>query len=300
MDSTPDVNAKFYKTSTEFLLHLGARGYSSETLSGYQCDLREFGRYLMAQATPFDSLTEPDVNGWLANMKAAKMSARTVVRHVACVRSYYRWAVKNGVVKSNPMDFIERIKTPKRLPNFLNEEEVTRLIASAESRRDRAVLELLYATGCRVSEIAGLNVSDVGAPSKVVRVVGKGNKERVIPCNDAAIDAIRAYLPDRMRVLNATGRLNERALFVNKYGSRLNSEVIQQTVSKAVGRSGIVKRVTPHVLRHTMATHLLEHGADIRIVQEMLGHENVATTMLYTHVTPQRLMTEYAKAHPRA
>lgn len=274
----------------EFLDHLAlARRLSPHTVRAYDGDLARFEVFAGALMPPPDVLT---IRKYLVKMHEANYEKSSTARALASLRAFYDHQLRLGRIEANPF---RRVRTPKpdrKLPNFLDETEVLRLLESADHPRDRALLEVLYGGGLRVSEASGLNLGDLHFDGGYVLVRGKGDKERIAPIGGCAISAIENYLPLR--------KDGNDAVFQNKNGTRLNVRSIRRILVKAALMAGLRQRITPHTLRHSFATHLLNRGADLRSVQELLGHANLSTTQIYTHVTTHRLKEVYDKAHPRA
>jgi integrase/recombinase XerC len=252
----------------------------------------------------------PDtVRGFLEHLNEQAYSAATMARKIATLRSFYKWADRRGVADANPMTLIRTPRQAKRLPKAISIEQVEKLLAAPDERevlgmRDRAMLETLYSTGIRVSELVGLEYDDIDLTGEAIRVKGKGKKERIVPLGSHAMNAIRRY----MEMLRADVRFNpawaegrtRRPLFVNKHGGRLSSRSVRRKLDKYLKAVGLDPAISPHTLRHSFATHLLDNGADLRSVQELLGHQSLSTTQVYTHLTTQRLQNAYNQAHPRA
>jgi integrase/recombinase XerD len=294
-----------------FLDHLTVeRGLSPNTLAAYRRDLRRYARFLRRRRVG-DAL---DVDGAIVSAFVADVSSAThdggtpyratsVVRALSSVRSFHRFLLREGIAAGDPTEGVVRPRTPRSLPRPLSVEDVGRLLdaprpTDAKGLRDRAVLETMYGAGLRVSELVGLDVDDVDVEDGSVRVLGKGGKERDVPLGRYAREAIGAYL-SRARPSLATAR-SRSALFLNQRGGRLTRQACWNAIREHAATAGIDKRVTPHTLRHSFATHLLEGGADVRVVQELLGHASVATTQVYTLVTKEHLREVYFTAHPRA
>ena len=288
-----------------FLQYLAAeRGASPHTLRSYAADLAELGRFLhgakLGGLAAADARTLRAYLAWLHGRGLAKSS---IARKLATARSCFRFLARRGYIAANPARQVASPRLPRRLPSFLPKDESKELLDapvedSAAGRRDRALLELLYASGLRVAECCGLDVEDLDRRHGTVRVLGKGGKERVVPVGDAALDALDAYL-------SAAGGRDRRGagsgpLFRNPRGGRLTTRSVRSIVRRRARAAGIARRVTPHTLRHTFATHLLGEGADLRLIQELLGHSRLSTTQRYTHVSPEHLMKVYDAAHPRA
>lgn len=290
----------------EFLAHLrDERDVSPETLRAYATDLRQFAEFLGPDEeivpAAIDSLI---LRKYLATLKEKEYSRTTIARRVASLRSFFKFLCRQGHAEKNPTSHLRLTRGNRRLPTFLDESEIQRLLTTPDAatfggRRDRAILECLYSTGMRVSELVGLNVRDVDLLGEVARVRGKGRKERMAPLGKPAVDAIRDYVLLRPSAVPAATD-EDTPLFLNKGGTRLTARSIRRRLLLYAQQCGIAKHVSPHVLRHTFATHLLDRGADLRSVQELLGHEHITTTQIYTHVTTSRLREVYAKAHPRA
>jgi integrase/recombinase XerC len=286
-------------SAAEFLRYLDLqRGASRHTLRGYATDLAEFRTFLSREG--IGNLADADpraIRAWLAQLHEKKLAKSSIARKLAAVRSCYRYRARLGVVGFNPARQVRSPRLPKRLPSFLPKDESKGLLDAEMERseaglRDHALLEFLYATGLRVAECCGLDLDDVDRRRGAVRVMGKGGKERVVPAGDAALGALDAWL---------SVRGEERgALFTNSRGGRLGTRSVHRIVKRRARAAGIDRRVTPHTLRHTFATHMLGEGADLRLIQELLGHSRLTTTQRYTHVSPEQLMKVYDSAHPRA
>lgn len=275
------------KLAEQFQAWLVTRSYSANTQRAYTKLLREFADFTGAKS--FTEVDHLDVRAFLAHLQARGCSPNTLARELYALRSFYDFLGLGGVMQFCPPRFIRTRKIPKRLPRFLSEEQVARLIQAAQSPRDRALLELLYATGCRVSEIVGIRLEDVDFGNRTIRVLGKGAKERMVLFGGAAQNALLEYLGDRR-----DGYLFE------KDGKPLSARgTIYRIVRSAALRAGLKQLVHPHMLRHSFATHLLNRGADIRCVQELLGHSSISTTQIYTHVSITNLAETLKRCHPR-
>jgi integrase/recombinase XerC len=283
----------------EFLRYLDhERGVSRHTLRSYGADLAEFEAFLVREK--LGGLARADaraIRGWLATLHARKLARSSVARKLASVRSCLKYLARRGVVELNAARQVRSPKLPQRLPSFLPKDESKNLLDAPVERteagsRDRAILELLYATGLRVAECCGLDLDDVDRRQGSVRVMGKGGKERVVPAGDVALQALDAWLTVR-----GEGR---GPLFTNPRGGRLSTRGVHRIVKSRARAAGIERRVTPHTFRHSFATHMLGEGADLRLIQELLGHSRLSTTQRYTHVSAEHLMKVYDRAHPRA
>jgi integrase/recombinase XerD len=292
----------------DFLAYLEfERGLSRNTLEAYRSDLLQFGRHLTARGGAALTATGADVSDFLTELARgvdkAPASPATLHRKAACLRSFYRHLRREGLLDDDPTAALSSPRRGKRLPEVLTRGEVQNLLSQPKgtdpaSLRDRALLELMYACGLRASEVIGLDMADIDLDEGLLRARGKGSKERVVPVGRAAIAAIRAYVS---RGRPALVRMNpERALFVNFRGQGLTRQGLYKIVRRHALSAGLAERMSPHTLRHTFATHLLSGGCDLRSVQEMLGHADVATTQLYTHLSSERLKEVYFRAHPRA
>ena len=281
-----------------FLEHLAVeRGASSHTVRSYAADLRQFTAFLASAQVAAGPIDARAVRAYLAALHQRGLARSSIGRKLASIRSCFRFMARRGLVADNPARQVKSPRLPRRLPGFLPKDESKQLLdgapaAAGSDRRDAALVELLYATGIRVAECCGLDRADVDTRERTVRVVGKGNRERVVPVGDVALEAIGAYLAARG---GADG-----PLFTNARGGRLTARSARRIVARQASRTGLTRRVTPHTLRHTFATHMLGEGADLRLIQELLGHRRLSTTQRYTHVTPEQLMKVYDAAHPRA
>jgi integrase/recombinase XerD len=295
----------------DFLAYLEfERGLSRNTLEAYRSDLLQFGRFLEARELTAVTAGASDVSDFLTDLAAgdgngrAAASPATVHRKAACLRSFYRHLRREGVRDSDPTTTISGPRRGQRMPKVLNREEVTRLLGQPKGSeptalRDRALLELMYACGLRASEAISLDVRDLDVDAGVLKARGKNSsKERVVPVGRAALDAVRIYM-ERGRASLLRGRL-EAKLFVNFRGEPLTRQGLYKIVRRHAATAGLTDRMSPHTLRHTFASHLLAGGCDLRSVQEMLGHADVATTQVYTRGDGQRLKAVYSKSHPRA
>jgi integrase/recombinase XerC len=298
-----------------FLEHLRVeRNASAHTLRSYASDLEQFRSFLWSagfhrdekkgdiRAEKIDHLA---IRAYLSRLYREHKKS-SLARKLAAQRSFFRYLVDEGLMKRSPAEIVATPKQEKNLPSFLSVDEVFALVekpdrATPWGARDRAILETLYSCGIRVSELVGLSDGDVDFQLGIVRVYGKGRKERIVPIGGKAIEALRAYLPRRDEVLARRKKSGPRApLFINPRGTRLTARSVARILQKHVLRSGLLRKMSPHALRHTFATHLLDAGADLRAIQEMLGHVSLSTTQRYTHVSMDKLMEVYDKAHPRA
>lgn len=286
------------------------RGASDNTLASYERDLRKYREYLSGRGiVDAASVTELDVTDFLASLRERGLAASSAARTLVAVRGFHRFLALEGEVGSDPAGNVAPPAPPSRLPKAIPLDAVERLLQAAsvgdtpQSLRDRALLEVLYGVGARISEAVGLDVDDldVGGPGEVglVRLLGKGGKERIVPVGRFAVEAVSAYLVRGRPWFAQRGRGGP-AIFLNQRGQRLSRQSAWAVVQRTAERAGLAEHVSPHTLRHSFATHLLDGGADVRVVQELLGHASVTTTQIYTLVSPRRLREVYAGAHPRA
>ncbi len=286
-----------------FLNHLrNERNLSPETLRAYRNDLEQLCIYFKAEDP--QKLIELDiyqVRDYLAHLNAKAYSKTTVVRKLAAIRSYFKYIKREGISDKNPFESVRTPKVEKALPHFLTVKEILRLLETPATDtlrglRDRAILETLYSTGLRVSELIGLDWEDLDEAQGVLRARGKGKRERIVPIGSFSLEAIRRYrekLPAEMR-----NRSPRSAVFLNRFGTRLSDRSVRKILDKYIRQAGLSHKTSPHTLRHSFATHLLDGGANLRVVQELLGHKHLATTQIYTHLTHERLSATYRQAHP--
>lgn len=272
---------------------------AAHTITNYSKDLKVFEEFLSGK--DLKAIDHLVLRKYLAEMRAKNYSKRTIARKLASLRTFFKFLYRENLIKTNPIAAVMTPKLDKKLPVVLDVEKVGRLISSPDvdsvsGSRDKAIFETLYSTGIRVSELVGLDLDDIDFISGVIKVMGKGSKERIVPIGEAALGAIRAYIKKKA----VLPKDNDRAVFLNKYGSRLTDRGVRRIVDKYIRSCSIDQKISPHSLRHSFATHLLDRGADLRSVQELLGHMNLSTTQIYTHVTTERLKSVYDKTHPRA
>jgi integrase/recombinase XerD len=294
----------------EFLSWLAVeRGRSTNTLAAYRRDLRAYQAWLRARQVALAEVSEGDVQEYVAYLRAEGRAAATVARALVAVRSLHRFLVDEGMAGLDPTGDVGTPPVPQGLPKALAEAEVSSLLQAvvgedAPARRDRAILELLYGTGMRISELVGLSLGDLAVDDGVIRAFGKGSKERLVPLGRYAREALEGWLAPGGRGAMVPARWARRndseAVFLNSRGGRLSRQGAWGIVRGYGDKVGLGDRLTPHVLRHSCATHMLDHGADIRVVQELLGHASIATTQVYTKVSTERLRAVYRAAHPRA
>ena len=278
------------------------------TVENYQADIEHFADFLKSKGKPVDWLQVKvlDIRSYLAYMHGQEYARKTIARRISSLRSFYRFLRREGVVAMNPFTKVRTPKLEKKLPTFLEEFEINLLLRMPDTttllgRRDRAILELLYSTGCRVSELVGLTLDRLDLGNRYVLLLGKGNKERLVPLGHPCVSAMEAYLDESRKQLMRQYHVPPHStVFVNSRGTPLTARSVLRILDKYVEMTAMQKHVSPHTIRHTFATHLLDHGADLRSVQELLGHVSLSTTQIYTHVTAERLTAVYEKHHPRA
>ena len=301
----------------QFITHLGAeRHFSAHTARCYAADLEQFCAFLVARHSNGENggrsgealdrlligLETDDIRDFMSELRDRNYCKSTVARKLATLRSFYKYLLKRGLRTSNPVAAIRTPKQDKRLPKYLEVEQIDQLLSNCDTStllgaRDRAILEMLYSTGMRVSELIALNVSDLDMSQNAARVRGKGRKDRVVPIGPGAVKAVLHYLDMRR---STAGAPDIEALFINKHGQRLSTRSVRRKLDKYLLEAGLDLSVSPHTLRHSFATHMLRRGADLRSVQELLGHQSLSTTQVYTHLTTSKVKEDYDKSHPRA
>ncbi|MFC1708793.1 tyrosine recombinase XerC [Candidatus Omnitrophota bacterium] len=277
------------------------RNCSKHTILNYKFDLSDFKKFL--ESRPVEGVDYLTLRKYLVYLKGVNLTNRTISRRISCLRSFYKFLFREGLIKNNPVVMLSSPKQDKMLPIFLTEKEVIKLIETPDpdtlqGQRDRAILETFYSTGMRVSELVSLNIDNIDFIGSTVKVLGKGKKERMLPIGDKAIGAINKYLSGRNTDKKA--RKETKILFLNKNIRRLSDRGVRKIIDKHIRSASLRSGISPHTLRHSFATHLLDRGADLRCVQELLGHANLSSTQIYTHLTTERLKSVYKKAHPRA
>jgi integrase/recombinase XerC len=288
----------------EFLDYLRhERNASAHTISGYRRDLGQFIAYLGERGGSLRKVDNVQIRGFMALLHERRLKKSSAARKLAAIRSFFQYGIKRKWVTENPARMVATPKQEKGLPSFLSEEEMVGFLDIPPSGRpldlrDRAILELLYASGIRVGELVGISLEDANLRERLVRVRGKGKKERLVPFGRTAGERLSAYLLARPEL--ARSRVGERALFLNYQGRRLTARSVERVVDKYIRLTAVKRRISPHSLRHSFASHLLSRGADLRVIQELLGHESLATTQKYTHLNLGQLMDVYRKSHPRS
>jgi integrase/recombinase XerC len=306
-----DLGPAMQTAVARFLQFLAVeRNASDLTIKSYREDLQHLMLYLAEQGgcPPPESITTLDLRGYLSSLQQAGYAKTTTARRLASLRSFFRFGQREGWATSNPARPLRNPRKSRNLPHFLSGDEIGKLLSAPPANnwaglRDRAILETMYSAGLRVSEAVGLNDEDFDRASSILRVRGKGKKERLAPVGSFAIRAIDRWLPVRPSPKRIAARVRPSGaapVFVNKFGTRLTTRSVARMLEKYLKLTGLDLRTTPHTLRHSFATHLLDRGADIRSVQELLGHKSLVTTQIYTHVSTANLRSVYEKAHPRA
>jgi integrase/recombinase XerC len=291
------------KAAADFLRHLGERNASPHTIKAYRRDLSLFAAY--AGSRGWKEIDHIVVRGFLSQLYEKGLSKTSVARALAAVRSLYRWLAREGVVEQNPAKLVATPKLPKKLPRVPTIEEMNSVIdgempeSAAFPERDRLMLELLYGCGIRNSELTGINLDDIRLSAEAILIRGKGKKERHVPFGDSARTALAAYFLERQRILDEIPKRST-ALLINRRGGRLTTRSVGRIVKKIAVAKGLSPDVHPHTLRHAFGAHMLEEGADLRAIQELLGHERLATTQRYTQLSMKHVLEVYDRTHPRA
>jgi len=303
------IPSEFTKCLEIFLKYLKAeRNYSVLTGKAYKTDIVGFFQFYSGNF-PGKTLRECDrisLREYFSHLLKSGLNRSSVIRKIAALRSLFKFLAKEKIIKQNPFLYLSSPKAEKKIPSFLTEDEIRELFSiPGMSLRDNAMLELLYSAGLRIEELVGLNAEDIDFISGLVKVTGKGDKERIVPVGDTSLSVLLRYLKERNLIIegNKSGSIEylpKKALFLNRYWRRISGRGARKALHRWFVLAGLKKKVSPHTLRHTFATHLLDRGCDLRSVQEMLGHKRIATTQIYTHITPETLKRVYEKAHPRA
>src|SRR5580704_2580504 len=291
------------KAAADFLRHLGERNASPHTIKAYSRDLSLFAA--CAGSRGWKQIDHIVVRGFLSQLYEKGLSKASVARALAAVRSYYRWLAREGVVEQNPAALVSTPKLPKKLPRVPTIEEMNAMLdakmpeVASFPERDRVMFELLYGCGIRNSELIGINLDDIRLSSEAILIRGKGKKERYVPFGDSVKAALAAYLPQRQQTLAERKKITT-ALLINQRGGRLTTRSVGRIIKKVAVAKGLSPDVHPHTLRHAFGTHMLEEGADLRSIQEMLGHERLSTTQRYTQLSMKHVLEVYDQTHPRA
>ena len=287
-----------------YLAHLQhERNASPHTIDNYRRDLLQLAAYLEEQKITFQQVDHFILRGFLASLVEQQKKKSTIARKLAAIRSFFQYGLRRRWMSENPAKILATPKQLKNVPVFLSEEEMANFLDLPQGNdplnlRDKSILELLYATGVRVSELVGINLEDISFSEEIIRVRGKGKKERLLPFGSMARTSLQRYL--QVRTSFHDGRIDDNAVFLNYRGGRLSPRSVQRIVDKYIDRTSLRRKISPHSLRHSFASHLLSRGADLRIIQELLGHESLATTQKYTHMDLKQLLSVYKKNFPRS
>ena len=278
-----------YETISQYLEYLEIeRGLSNNTIDAYRRDLYDFVQNLSVQS--FDDVVRNDVNFYVRSLKERNLAPSSIIRKIASIRNFFRWAIAMGVLQKNPASTLEQPKMPLRLPKVISVKEIEEILHSNLNTLQHVIIELLYSCGLRVSELVNLKINDIDTKAKYVRCFGKGSKERVIPIGEKAVNVLKEYYIERELIIKKFD-LTTKKLLINDCGRFINRQDVYLLIHQ---RGKLIHRnISPHTLRHSFATHLLENGADLRVVQELLGHSDVSTTQLYTHISKKRLKDVY-------
>jgi integrase/recombinase XerC len=292
------------KKLKQFLAYLEhEKNASPHTIDSYKRDLTQLAQYLTKKQIRLVNTDHIVLRGYLATLYEKQWKKSTIARKLASIRSFFQYSLKQRWIEDNPAKLLSTPKLDKHIPSFLSEEEMQKFLDLPISKkpldlRDRAMLEFLYATGLRVGELVGSNIEDINFPERLIRVRGKGKKERILPFGKTAEESLQSYL--RIRSSIHKGEIDERAVFLNVRGGRITSRSVQRIVDSHFRQTALRRKISPHSLRHSFASHLLSRGADLRVIQELLGHESLATTQKYTHLDLKHLLDTYKKSHPRS
>lgn len=289
----------------EFLEYLEKqKRYSENTIMNYEIDLKEFKDYLNKEMFHYLDVDYIFIKGYLVSLYDRNLSRNSVSRKLSSLRSFYKYLYNNEICSNNPFKYVVSPKKEKRLPKYLTIDEIKEIflvpnLEQSLGQRDRLILELMYNTGIRVSELVNIKINDIDLYNREIRILGKGNKERIVLFNESCLEYINGFINDgRKKILNKNKIQNE-YLIINGHGKRLTTRGVELLLDKILSKTFLKKKVTPHMLRHSFATHLLNDGCDILTVKELLGHESLETTQVYTHVSNERLKEVYLKCHPR-
>lgn len=292
------------KQIAEFLDYLKyEKNASQHTLASYQRDLFQFYAYLREFHPRVKKIDHVLIRGFLAYLHERQIKKSSLARKLAALRSFFQFCIQKKWRRDNPAKVVATPKQEKPVPSFLSEEEMAQFLEMPPQNnvlglRDRAILELLYASGVRVSELVGLDLQDLNSTERLIRVRGKGKKERIVPFGETAAQSVQAYTAQRLLINK--GRIDAAALFLNYRGARISTRSVERIVSKYISQAAVRRKISPHSLRHSFASHLLSRGADLRVIQELLGHASLSTTQKYTHLDLKQLLDVYHKSHPRS
>ena len=289
----------------EFLEYItNLKKYSRNTSKNYEIDIKEFEKYLSKKNENYLDIDYAFIKEYLMRLYDRKLSRNTVARKLSSLRSFYKYLFNNDYIKSNPFNYVSSPKKEKKLPKYLGIEEIETVfnipdVSTALGQRDKVILEVLYATGIRVGELVNIKISDIDFYKKEIKVLGKGNKERLDPFGDYCLDAMNLFISDGREKILDKNKTNSSYLIINARGKKITTRGIEKIIDLIVKKAALKKHVSPHMLRHSFATHLLNEGCDIKTVQELLGHESLESTQIYTHVSNERLRRVYLNCHPR-
>ena len=290
----------------EFLQYvIKEKKYSENTAKNYKIDLEEFNNYLNKEMINYLDVDHEFIKGYLVNLYDKSLSRNSVSRKLSSLRSFYKYLYSNGLCKNNPFKYVSSPKKERRLPKYLSIEEIKEIfgVPNMENplgQRDRLILEVLYSSGIRVGELVNIKLDDIDFYNKQIRIFGKGSKERMVLIGDSCLNYINLFLNDgRLKILQKHG-VNSDYLIINEHGKNITTRGVEKLIDNVVKKTYLKKKVTPHMLRHSFATHLLDEGCDILTVKELLGHESLESTQIYTHVSNERLKEVYLKCHPRS
>lgn len=284
---------------------LKQKNYSLNTIKNYEIDILEFKEYLDKEGVKYLDANYDFIKGYLMELYNRKLSRSSVARKLSSLRSFYKYLFNNDLIKTNPFKYVSTPKKEKKLPKYLGVEELEIIFNIPDinmplGQRDKLILEVLYATGIRVGELVNIKISDIDFYRKEIRILGKGNKERIDPFGDYCLDAINTFISDGRKKLLEKHHTSCDYLIINERGGKITTRGVEKIIDNIVKKASLKKHVSPHMLRHSFATHLLNEGCDIRTVQELLGHESLESTQIYTHVSNERLREVYLKCHPRS
>lgn len=300
-----EIEIDFYEFS-QFAFYLETEKHLSQnTINAYMTDLKSYGKFLKkyCHIEFITEVTETEVNKYILSLKRNDMAKKTIQRHITALKMFHKFLVDEQLAYENPMKLIQGVKLDKKIPEVLTIEEVDLMINSIETEtplgiRNKAILEVLYGSGLRVSELTGLKLANLHMNAKYISVIGKGDKERIVPMGESEIIALRKYIEEARPLLSKNKHSN--ILFLNYQSNELSRVSVFKLIKEIAKKNGIMKEISPHTLRHSCATHLLQNGVDLRIVQEFLGHEDISTTEIYTHIDKSHLKEVYNNAHPLA
>lgn len=294
------------KNIKEFLDYIKKQKmYSDHTAKNYEIDIMEFNRYLKQEMIDYTSVDYDFIKGYLVYMYDKKLSRNSIARKLSSLRSFYKYLYNNNIVKTNPFKYVKTPKKEKKLPKYLGVEELEIIFKTPDitiplGQRDKLILEILYATGIRVSELVNIKIGDIDFNKKEIKINGKGNKERIAEFGDYCLDAIDLFIENGRNILLSKHNKVCEYLIINEKGNKITTRGVEKIIDNIIKKAALKKKVTPHMLRHTFATHLLNEGCDILTVKELLGHESLESTQVYTHVSNEYLRKVYLNCHPRS